>query len=338
MRGLKKEWDLRRELLKKEPYQLVSIYFGGGTPSLLGPEAIGEILKWIQELFPLENTTEVTLEANPENISRDLMQAYFNVGINRVSLGIQTLDNSLLQTLERLHSSKKAIDAVWQTAEAGIHNISIDLMYDLPGQTYNSWKQTLTSIVELPITHLSLYNLTFEPHTVFFKKQSELKPKVPLPEISVKMYLEAISALELRGLNQYEISAFAKENFQSKHNVGYWTARPFLGFGPSAYSFWEGARFKNVSHLNRYCKALEEEKLPVDFEEKLLFDASQRELLAVQLRLLRGVNLKEFTLSKETIEILFRLQKEGYLIQQDEILKLTRQGILFYDSVATEII
>ncbi len=337
MRGFAQEWHLRSPMLKDK--QIATVYFGGGTPALFGPERIAEILRWIPAPLPIE----ITLEANPENITMPLMQAYAQAGINRVSIGVQTLDNGLLHTLGRQHHANNAIEAIHLTKAAGIENISIDLMYDLPGQTLHHWHATLSTIEKLPITHLSLYNLTFEPHTVFFKKREVLEKLVPDAENSLKMYEAAITSLNHMGLHQYEISAFAREGCQSKHNVGYWTARPFLGFGPSAYSYWAGKRFRNVAHLNRYCRSLDSNQFPVDFEEQLDADASKRELLAVQLRLLEGVDLLAFEqchgkLSDDTLRTIADLKLKGYVESLANVLKLTRRGMLFYDSVAVELI
>ena len=335
MRGFKQEWALRQRWVKGGKVE--TIYFGGGTPALLGPERIAEILSWI----PYGPETEITLEANPENITKQLMQAYAEAGINRVSIGLQTLDDPLLITLGRLHTAKKAKDAVHITAEAGIHNISVDLMYDLPGQSLQHWKHSLMQVADLPIQHLSLYNLTIEPHTVFFKKQAQLTKILPDPETSLAMYTTALAELEALGLRQYEISAFAKEGFLSRHNSGYWTGRAFLGLGPSAFSYIQGCRFRNIAHLNKYCAQLEEGKLPVDFEETLEPEARFRELLAIHLRLRAGVQMSKFNALHGTIDVsknIQKLERDGLLEWVEDTLRLTQKGILFYDTVATEII
>jgi oxygen-independent coproporphyrinogen-3 oxidase len=339
MEGFALEWARNLPFLQNK--KIVSIYFGGGTPSLMGPVFIAEILQWMK--LPPGNEIEITLEANPENIDLPLMQAYAQAGINRVSIGVQTLEESLLKQLGRLHSPQKALDAIYLTAKAGIKNISIDLMYDLPGQTLHSWQKTLESAVQLPISHLSLYNLTIEPHTVFFKYRDLIQKQLPDEETSLQMYEAAISTLTAKGFQQYEISAFAKEGCDSRHNTGYWTARPFLGFGPSAFSYWERKRFRNVSNLNRYCKALKEGLSPIDFEEELLPDAQIRELLAIQLRLIQGVDLNHFQsrhgmLDGETQAVIKKLKGNGLLQQEGELLQLTKRGILFYDTVAIELI
>jgi oxygen-independent coproporphyrinogen III oxidase len=340
--GFKLEWEQMLPLLKNK--SIKTIYFGGGTPSLFGPERIHAVLSMIQATVPFaDHSIEITLEANPENIEPDLMKDYAQAGINRVSIGIQTLDHDLLHLLGRLHSPNKALQAVNTTFLAGIENISIDLMYDLPNQTLHHWDKTLEKIEDLPISHLSLYNLTIEPHTLFFKRQEELKRLIPDEEASLKMYEKAIERLEKMGLQQYEISAFAKEGFFSKHNTGYWTGRQFLGFGPSAFSYWDGSRFRNVSHLGKYVEALKAGRSPIDFREQLDPEAHRRELLVIQLRLKCGVDLNRFEeqngpLDAITVSTIQQLIKEGYLDSHQKNLGLTKKGILFYDTVAAELI
>jgi len=324
MRALFQEWELRKPCLP--PDKPISIYFGGGTPALLGPGAIHRILSWIE---PLPHC-EITLEANPENVSLALMQEYFQCGINRISLGVQTFDDGLLNTLSRTHVASKSQQAIEETAQAGFQNISIDLMYDLPGQTLHMWEQTIAQALSLPITHLSLYNLTIEPHTVFFKKKHSLT--LPEAETSLAMLLSALDAFEKKGLHRYEISAFAKQGMYSRHNTGYWTGRPFLGFGPSAFSYWNGTRFRNVAHLNRYAKALEQKIDPLDFSETLPPKDQLKELLAIGLRLIEGIPLPQ--LPQEIESGLRDLESQELLVKSANKLRLTEKGLLFHDSVA----
>lgn len=341
MEGFKLEWE--RTLKHIEDKEIVTIYFGGGTPSLLGAELIGKILDMIFKSTGKKNDSiEITLEANPENITKEMMQGYAAVGINRVSIGIQTLDNQLLKTLGRLHSGSKAVEAVYDTFNAGIHNISVDLMYDLPNQNLLTWENTLTQVVELPISHLSLYNLTIEPHTVFFKHKNTLEKLLPDEETSLQMYEMAIEKLKPK-LEQYEISAFSKPGFHSHHNIGYWLGRSFFGFGPSAFSYYKNKRFQNIANLSRYHKLLLSTESPVDFEEELSPKSRLRELLAINLRLIQGVDLKKFqnthgSLDSETHKTLKKLSEDGFITNNSDIIQLTKRGILFYDTVAVEII
>ncbi len=328
--GLKKEWQLRSFQIQSK--KIESVYFGGGTPTLFGPRQIADILERIQGLSP---DCEITIEANPEEATEDLLAEYRQIGVNRLSLGVQSLDDRSLQTLERIHSAAKAKEAILAGSRAGFTNISIDLMYDLPSQTEASFRYSLDQLSDLPITHVSLYNLTIEPHTVFYKRRTTLLEQIPSPATSLHLLQHAIEALENLGLKRYEISAFGRPSI---HNSGYWTARPFLGFGPSAFSFWEKTRFRNIANLQRYAKLLNDGKFPVDFEEKLAYPADLNELLAIQLRLKAGVNIETWPLPEETKKTLQRLEREGFMKQTASVWQLTDKGMLFYDTVAVEII
>jgi len=324
------EWEQNLPLLQDK--EIASIYFGGGTPTLFAPKGIEKILSRIRASIKLAPDCEITIEGNPEDVSYSLFSDLFSIGVNRLSLGVQSLDDRSLQMLERIHSAEKAKSAILDAKKAGFDNISIDLMYDLPDQTQESWNYTLDQLPSLSITHLSLYNLTIEPHTAFHKRQI----KTPNNETSLGFLTSALRKLNEIGLKRYEISAFAKEGFMSRHNLGYWTARPFLGFGPSAFSYWEKERFKNVSHLKKYATLLQNKESPVDFRERLSDSASARELLAVRLRLTEGVDLNSFNLEiEDTIE---NLNSQGLAERQGSRLILTERGKLFYDTVATEII
>lgn len=341
MEGLELEWKKILPLLSG--CEVISIYFGGGTPSLLGIESIAKILSWIEKEGVLHSYAEISLEANPENVNTPLMKGYANAGINRVSLGIQTFDPALLKILHRTHTSERAYQAVEEIATAGIRNISVDLMYDIPCQTFDQWVHTLQQVVKLPITHLSFYNLTIEPHTKFYKQQEQLKKVVPDPETSFTMLTYGIEQLELHGLKRYEISAFARDACYSRHNVGYWTARPFLGLGPSAFSYWEEERFRNIAHLGRYVEKLRKDESPVDFREKLGYEEHLRELLAVELRLMKGVNLEEFqnrhgALTHSMLETVRALIQSEFLLEDNHVLILSEKGKNFYDTVAAEIV
>lgn len=328
--GLEKEWELRKKELRDK--EIVSVYFGGGTPSLFGAGPIQKILDRIENLSA---DSEITIEANPEEADLKLLKEYRQIGINRLSLGVQSLDDRSLQTLERSHSAAKAKEAIFAAEQAGFDNISIDLMYDLPDQTEASFRYTLDQVDRLPISHLSLYNLTIEPHTSFHKRKETLLPKIPSPSASLQLLQTAVEKLENAGLKRYEISAFGRP---SKHNSGYWTGRPFLGFGPSAFSFWQGSRFRNVANIQRYAKALKDGGLPVDFEETLSYPANLKERLAVQLRLLDGVDTADWNLPEETLTTLLRLEEKNLLQKKGSLWKLSEKGALFYDTLASEII
>jgi len=338
LRALELEWQLRQETFKDKT--IVSVYFGGGTPTLLDPEQIATILSWIKEMSP---DCEISLEANPESTSLEQMQRLKMAGVNRVSLGVQSLNDSLLVTLDRRHGAAVAKRAVETIYCSGIDNISIDLMYDLPGQTLLSFEATLQEAIALPIKHLSLYNLTIEPGTAFFKNKQVLLPSLPSDETSLLMLNRAVALLQNGGFMRYEISAFARNGAHSRHNRGYWQGRPFLGLGPSAFSYWNKKRLRNVANLNRYAEALEKGELPIDFQEELLYPDNLHELLAIGIRLLEGVDLNEFeskwgALPESTLKILETLALDDYIRFQEKRITLTEKGTLFYDTVAASII
>ncbi len=340
-RGLALEWARVRPYFSNKT--LVSIYFGGGTPSLYGPERLGAFLSLLADEATLAPECEITLEANPEDVSEALIRDYASVGVNRVSMGIQSLDDDLLQLLTRTHSSADAVRAVQAVGYAGIDNISVDLMYDIPQQNLATWETTLARACTLPIQHLSLYNLTIEPHTAFYKRREQLEAKRPPDDESRRMYESAIAHFEAAGLMQYEISAFARRGHEAIHNSGYWTGRPFWGLGPSAYSYWEGARLRNVAHLGKYLKKLEAGEPAHDFVEKLEPAAHTREMLVIALRLVSGVDLPNFeaqhgVLDTETLASLKALASDGLVVHEGSQLLLTPRGRLFYDSVATELV
>lgn len=341
MEGLQLEWQMLKPFYQDS--QIASVYFGGGTPSLLGVDSIAKILSWIEQSCSFHPQIEITLEANPENISLPLMKGYANAGINRLSLGVQSFDANLLKVLHRIHTADRALQAIEEVYTSGIENISIDLMYDIPYQTLEQWEQTLEQAVLLPITHLSFYNLTIEPYTNFYKHRRELEKVVPDGEISLQMLRKGIEYLESHDFLRYEISAFAKNGFSSCHNLGYWTARPFLGLGPSAFSYWEGSRYQNIPHLGKYLNHLQNGKEPVGFRETLELEAHIRELLAVELRLVKGVELENFQarhgqISQKLHTIIAELSKEQFLTFREKTLFLTEKGRNFYDSVAAEIV
>ncbi len=332
------EWELKSSYLQQIT-SLASIYFGGGTPSQLAPHQILSILELVKKRYSVSNEIEVTLEINPEDATKENLLAYRQIGINRLSFGVQSLHNPLLQKIGRSHTAEETIEKLFLAYDAGFKNISIDLMYDIPHQTVESFCATINQIELLPITHLSLYNLTIEPQTPFFSQKSVLAPHLPSDDESLEMLSFALKRLPLFGLERYEISAFAKKGKQSVHNTGYWKGRPFVGLGPSAFSFMNGERFQNSANWKEYSTMIQEGKDPIGFSEKLEYPQNIHERLAVALRMTQGVDLSLFpSLPLATERKLEKLEREGYLNWEGSHLSLTRKGLDFYDSVAVELI
>lgn len=323
---------------------LVSIYFGGGTPSLFEPERIKKLLDYIDSnILKIPSNCEITLEANPENVTLEKMIGFKQAGINRVSLGVQSLhDRSLIQ-IGRTHSASRAIEAIFHVKHAGIDNISIDLMYDRPNQTLEDWKDELKSLKDLPITHLSLYNMTIEEGSAYKRMEAKIRKQMPEDELSSKLYQTALDELACCGFERYEISAFAKGKQRSIHNLGYWQGRDFYGLGPSAFSYIDKKRFKNVSNFPKYVEKIRDGLSAVDFEESLEPEASLREMLAIGLRVKEGVDLAIFTKKYGAISKLLQKQideliQQGLLSLKDTKLCLTELGMKFYDDVGAALV
>lgn len=342
VQGFIQEIKRAATILKKR--KLISIYFGGGTPSLLSPKHIETILDEVTKAIVFSPAdTEITMEFNPESCSKETFQHFRSAGINRASIGIQSFDDVLLLSLTREHSAQKAREAVLASAESGIDNITIDLMYEIPGQTKKSWQETLQTATALPITHLSLYNLTFEEGTPFYRKKSALSLLLPSDEEAKDMLMDAVLHFEQQGLHRYEISAFAKNGFYSRHNTGYWLGREFFGFGPSAFSYLAGKRLRNTENLKTYLKLCQESGSAIDFEEELEREGKLRELFTISLRLSQGVVIKEFEerfqqLPKKLLEEVAKLEKKDLLRSEGARVTLTEKGQLFFNDVASDLI
>lgn len=321
LKALLQEWNERKTPAK-------TLYFGGGTPTLMGANRLKILIDAIQP------TSEITIEANPEQLTEKLAQDLAAIGINRISIGIQSLNDSELKILGRTHDAANAKKAVHNAYNAGIQNITIDLMYELPTQTLSSWEDTLNQLQELPISHLSLYNLTIEPNTAFYRKKEQLQKQVAPSSICKEMLDLAIEKLSKLGLQRYEISAFAKPGLEAIHNTGYWTGEPFIGLGPSAFSYTDDARYRNACNFPKYLNP----KTRVDFREKLPYPDNLNELLAVNLRLLKGVDLTNWQLPRNTHSSLEQLAQKGFLELTKERAALSKRGLLFYDDVASAII
>ena len=334
------EWLLVKPLL--ENYKIVSIYFGGGTPTVLDPKYYKKILNAISKYHSEVADAEITIEGNPDRLSASLLSQYRAAGINRLSLGIQSLDDSQLKIISRTHDSNSAIRVIREASQEGFNNISCDLMYDLPDQTLKTWEKSVYKLSELPITHISIYNLTFEPKTVFGRLESKLKKRCPSEEVSEQILNSALDILKNNGFERYEISAFAKDKAYSRHNIGYWQGRPFMGIGPSAFSYWNGARFSNISNIVKWQEEVAKGIRGNGFFEKLDGKASRRELLSIALRTKWGViesQVNQICINDTELENVILGLIDNHLLEWvNGYLKLTSKGSMFYDTVAQEII
>jgi len=231
-------------------HQVDTVYFGGGTPSFFGADGMAAIMTTIRRSFDVSPTAEITFEANPDSVSKKLLRRLRSEGFNRVSLGIQSDDNAVLKMLNRPHTFEEAVEAVKRIRQAGFKNLSVDLMFGLPGQTRIAWEETLRHVLTLEPDHISCYGLTLEEGTPMYAMRDYAK--LPDDDAQADMYLTASEILRSKGFRQYEISNFCRRNMESRHNLKYWTCEEYLGFGPGASSDFGGKRFHIVADVHQY--------------------------------------------------------------------------------------
>lgn len=337
--GVKEQflWKLCQEIRKKSKIftekTVDTIYFGGGTPSILEENDIKCILDEIKQDFLLEKEgLEIVIEANPGTLSTKKLEEYLKMGVFVTSIGVQSLNEDVLRTLERIHTKDEAIEAVMMARKAGFKKISIDLMFAIPGQTMEMWIDTVKKAIELNPEHISLYSLEFMEGTKFDKLLKEGKIKETDPDIDRKMYETALDMLEEAGFVQYEISNCAKPGFESKHNLKYWNLSEYVGFGPSAHSYYNHARYRNPSSIEEYIKnPLISECYSVNSLEDDIIDYT-----FTGLRKVEGINLNAFyekfgknfwDFYGDAIHNEFRsFAKTGFAIETEDNIHLTRKG------------
>ncbi|MBT3210273.1 MAG: radical SAM family heme chaperone HemW [Bacteroidetes bacterium] len=283
-----KEIELQKKYLASDSVN--TIYFGGGTPSVLSSSKIGKILDHAFRFFNISENPEITFEANPEDLNLDYLQELRKIGINRLSIGIQSFSNDDLKIMNRRHDARSAIKSVENSQTTGFDNISIDLIYSLPQMNLNKWEKNLQKAFDLNIQHISAYQLTYEKGTVF----SNYLRKGIVKELNDKQCFEQFSTLiektKQNDFIQYEISNFAKKGYESKHNSNYWLKGKYLGIGPSAHSFNIESRQWNISNTSSYIKSITEGKVPFEIET-LDFFTKYNEYLMTNLRTNKGIEL-----------------------------------------------
>jgi len=321
---------------------LDSIYFGGGTPSLLQPLQVSRIIDLAAELFSLSPQSEITLEANPGTIDRERLQDFRAAGVNRLSLGVQSFDDELLRRLGRVHDAAQARHAFREARLAGFGNIGIDLIHGLPGQTLPGWREELRNALALSPEHLSVYGLTVEEGTPFALRYPEESPDLPDDDRSAEMFETADTLLVEAGFEHYEIANYAREGFRSRHNSGYWRRDGYLGLGVAAHSLLRrehGYRFSNYGTLEEYGRELASGRLPRRDQHLLTLEDAMAEFMFLGLRLADGVLADDFerefgfplwSVYGAVIDELLRI---GLLQQEQGALRLTRRGLLLSNQV-----
>jgi oxygen-independent coproporphyrinogen-3 oxidase len=340
--ALKKEIALRAAAFWQRQ-RFATIFFGGGTPSLLSPQQIAEILVAVFDSFQFERHPEITIEANPGTITSDQLTRYRFAGVNRLSLGIQSLHADELEQLDRIHSPQQAVDAVMMARHAGFDNINMDFIFALPQQTIPRWQESLERAIELQPAHISAYNLTIEHGTPLDIKIRKGEVKPLREEEEREFYHFTMDFLERHGYRQYEVSNFAKPNFEARHNIKYWDGSVYLGLGASAHSFDGKRRFWNVANLRKYLEALAAARLPEDNEELLTKSQRMFETAFLGLRQRQGVDLAAFAKKfRQSFDEAFNgvaqdMAKGGLLLRQDNYLQLTREGLFLCDEICAKL-
>ena len=339
VRSLKLELWLRRDYLTD--YHIKTIYFGGGTPSLLAPDHIEDLIRACSTVFKVDSEVEITIEANPDDLSVDYLKVLHKIGINRISIGIQSFAHNDLKLMKRRHNSIQALNAVKFSREAGFTNISVDLIYGIPNMSLQQWNDNLKQIFDLDIQHLSAYHLTYHEGTKIWDDLKKKKIKEITEDESVKQFELLIKMAEEYDFKHYEISNFAREGYFSKHNSSYWKQTEYLGLGPSAHSYNKVSRQWNVSSLTHYLLALSNQKIPFQLEQLSEKDRFN-DYIITSLRTMWGIDLEfvEHEFSKKYVDHVEKIgekyKAKNQLIVKENKLILDQRCMLISDGIMSD--
>lgn len=333
-----KEIEIQKQFISED---VSSIYFGGGTPSLLTGGQLSKIMSALRQQFNVDPNAEITLEANPDDVTEAKAEEWKLHQVNRISLGVQSFDNDVLLSLNRSHNAKQAIESISILQDNELDNISIDLIYGIPNQSFATWQQNLDKTIALNIPHISSYALTIENNTVFGKWNKRGKYSAASEESYEQEYNYLCTALKRAKYDHYEVSNFAKQNCRSMHNSSYWRQESYLGIGPGAHSFDGKDRFFNISNNAAYIRALQGGEVP-NTTDSLTKDDRFNEYLLTGLRTIEGVRLdylfEEFDvdLKKKHQRFLTKCVQEGLIIISSDRLSLSENGFFVSDSIILE--
>lgn len=341
VRALCRELEMRKEYLDKEPIE--TIYLGGGTPSQLEKKDFEDIFSYIYKAYPVTSDAEITLEANPDDLTPEYIAMLRTLPFNRLSMGIQTFQEPILKLLQRRHTARQAIEAFQECRKAGFQNISIDLMYGLPGETSASWEQDLQQALSLHPEHISAYHLIYEEGTALWKLREQHKVEEVDEDLSVSLFSALIDRLTTAGYDHYEISNFCLPGFHSRHNSSYWTGKKYLGCGPSAHSYDGISRQWNIASLDKYIAGITNDSPVFEIEELDLY-TRYNDFIITSIRTEWGMPLSR--LQNEFGEKLYNYclrmanphLKQGTLEIKENTLKLTRKGIFISDGIMSDML
>lgn len=340
VRALCRELEMRRDYVEGE--EIETIYLGGGTPSQLTEEELKAIFSSIYHIYKVKEDAEITLEANPDDLTPEYVAMLRQLPVNRISMGIQTFQEETLMLLHRRHTAAQAIEAFRRCREAGFRNISIDLMYGLPGETLETWREDLRQAIDLRPEHISAYHLIYEEDTVLWKLREQHRVEEADEELSVSLFTTLIDRLTEAGYQHYEISNFCLSDLHSRHNSSYWIGKKYLGCGPSAHSFNGVSRQWNVASLEGYIKGVEEGVLDYEVEELDLY-TRYNDYVLTSIRTCWGMSLSKLRseFGEELYRYCMRMAKphedQGVLENREGVLRLTRKGIFVSDGIMSDL-
>lgn len=336
-RAICDEIILKRNLANGEVIH--TIYFGGGTPSLFTGIQLDEILTTVSQHYTVSPHAEITLEANPDDLDKEKLKFFLSIGINRLSIGIQTFDDARLKYINRAHTSQEAKQSVIAAYEAGFSNISGDLIYAIPPSDLEYWRHDLQTMIQMGLPHISIYGLTIEDKTVFGRWKMNGRFKETEEEIAATQYKMTIDQLTKAGYRQYEVSNFAKPGFESRHNGAYWSGEKYIGIGPGAHSYDLSVRSFNIANNAKYIQSIGKRQIPESFEALSEIQKVNEHILT-RLRTAEGIDLGLFmrqhgiSLSQEKSKEISDLIIEGLIKNCEERVSLTTQGFMVADEIA----
>ena len=341
MRSLLAEIGHYGRTLDLSQYHIDTIFFGGGTPNLLSHDHIEQVLAALHQIVPGGENMEIGMEINPGEASLDKLKAYHSIGINRMSIGMQSFQPELLKFMSRIHTVEQSIASYHHVREAGFENVSADLIFAVPGQSRELWESDLQRLIEMNPEHISTYSLTVEEGTALKRWVDNGHVDMLEDIIDTGMYTLGRDLLEKNGYDNYEISNFSKPGYECRHNMNYWTGIEYLGFGPAAHSYFDGRRHWNYRDLDKYMSGVTETGYGVEEEETIDSLAARNEMILTRLRLSKGLDLSEFSHSfgidllqmKQTI-----LKKwKNELVIDDGRLKITKAGWPLIDEISSDL-
>lgn len=340
--SIRKEMELYKEEFKSKEF--TSVFLGGGTPSILTPEELTTLMENIYSNFNIGKDAEITMECNPGTLDKVKLKAIKSLGINRLSMGLQVTQDHHLKYIGRIHTYEQFEKNYKDAIEVGINNINVDLMYSLPNQSFDEWKETLNKIINLNPSHISAYSLILEEGTKFYDMYLNKEFELNDEEVDINIYNYTIDTLYKNGYHQYEISNYSKEGYECKHNIVYWQCDNYLGLGPGASGYINNYRYSNICDIKGYNKCLEYDKRPIEEKNILSKKDEMEEFIFMGLRMNKGINLDEFykrfniDFKHRYNDILDKLKNLNLIIEQNNNIILTQRGREISNTVFVEFI